>query len=99
MVDEPRVGSSRPRIMRMVVVLPAPFRPVKAKTLPRGTRKETVSAAHLPPKYLVSPRVSMTAAQESTAGSSSEAWGRVMVVLQQVWFPGPAHPACHSEFA
>jgi hypothetical protein len=36
--------------MRMVVVLPAPLRPRKAKTLPRGTRNETPSTAHLPPK-------------------------------------------------
>ena len=36
--------------MRMVVVLPAPLRPMNAKTLPRGTLKETLSTAHLRPK-------------------------------------------------
>jgi hypothetical protein len=57
MLDVPRVGSSKPRIMRMVVDLPAPLRPMKANTLPRGTRKDAVSTAHLLPKYRVSPRV------------------------------------------
>jgi hypothetical protein len=64
MQDVPRVDSSKPKIMRMVVVLPAPLRPMKAKTLPRGTSKDTVSTAHLLPKYLVNPRAWMTASPE-----------------------------------
>jgi hypothetical protein len=36
--------------MRMVVVLPAPLRPMKAKTLPRGTLNERLSTAQRRPK-------------------------------------------------
>src|SRR6516162_4397776 len=89
MLDVPRVGSSNPRIMRIVVVLPAPLRPMKANTLPRGTEKETVSTAHLLPKYLVSPAVLMTASRVSDAVSTSENSERVMVYLQEDWFPMP----------
>src|SRR5262249_17997336 len=67
MADEPRVGSSRPRIMRMVVVLPAPLRPMKAKTLPRGTRKDRPSTAHFGPKNRVTPSASITGSRSSTA--------------------------------
>src|SRR5256885_9226448 len=45
MADAPRVGSSRPRIMRMVVVLPAPLRPMKAKTLPRHAERQAIDDA------------------------------------------------------
>src|SRR5687767_8574964 len=59
-VAEPRVGSSRPRSIRIVVVLPEPLRPSSAYTQPPGTRRSTESTAFFPPKYAVSPRVSMT---------------------------------------
>src|SRR6516162_5205204 len=99
MLDVPRVGSSKPKIIRMVVVLPAPFRPMKAKTLPRGTQKETVSTAHLPPKYLVSPCVSITAGQESPAVSLSKDSVRFMVFLRQACFPGLGRQVSRLGFA
>src|SRR5262245_22392845 len=46
--------------MRMVVVLPAPLSPRRAKMEPRGTLRLSQLTAILPPKRLASPRISMT---------------------------------------
>src|SRR5688572_19097499 len=46
--------------MRIVVVFPEPFRPMRAKTDPRGTRRSTSRTAGVEPKYRVSKRASMT---------------------------------------
>src|SRR5580700_2776418 len=44
------------------VVLPAPFGPISAVTLPCGTAKDTWSTARSPPKDLVRPTTSRAAA-------------------------------------
>src|SRR5262245_47367262 len=96
-VDDPRVGSSNPRIMRMVVVLPAPLRPMKAKTLPRGKLDETATTAHWLPKSFVKPRVWMTASGESARGEASSDSEQVMVFLQQVSFRFPGQIVSHLQ--
>jgi hypothetical protein len=48
-VTEPRVGRSRPRISRIVVVLPAPFGPRKPVINPGSTRNDSRSTATLSP--------------------------------------------------
>ena len=45
----PELGASRPRIMRIVVDLPAPLGPRKPVTLPGWTTKETSSTATVLP--------------------------------------------------
>ena len=45
MVTEPEVGRSRPRIIRIVVDLPAPFGPRNPVTLPGATVKSAWSTA------------------------------------------------------
>ena len=52
-VTVPAVGRSRPRIIRMVVVLPAPFGPRKPVIFPGSTRKDRPSTAVVPPYRLV----------------------------------------------
>src|SRR5689334_2595784 len=56
---EPASGGSRPVNMRMVVDLPAPLSPSKAKMAPRGTARLMRLTTILPPKHLVSPCVAM----------------------------------------
>src|SRR5215475_8529472 len=56
----PRVGISKPSSIRMVVDLPEPFRPTKAKTLPLGTSRFNSYTAGLAPKYRVRPFVQIT---------------------------------------
>src|SRR5882724_7255327 len=58
----PTVGESRPRITRIVVVLPAPVGPRKPVTFPGWTAKLSPSTAVTGPKRLVSPLTSMTTA-------------------------------------
>ena len=90
MIDEPRVGSRRPRSMRMVVVLPAPLRPMNAKTLPRGTLKETLSTAHLPPEVARQPaRLDHRVTRVGWVGVIKKICCD-HVFLQWVWFPNPA---------
>ncbi len=48
-VAEPESGTSRPRIMRMVVDLPEPFGPRKPVTTPGVTRKLRLSTATVLP--------------------------------------------------
>jgi hypothetical protein len=58
-VTVPLVGASRPRIMRMVVVLPAPLGPRKPVTRPGVTVQVRSSTATARPKCLVNPRSSI----------------------------------------
>ena len=51
---------SSPSNMRMVVVLPEPFRPRTQTHIPRGTSRFRSCTAGLAPKYRVKPRVQMT---------------------------------------
>ena len=75
----PRVGCKSPSNIKIVVVLPAPFGPTNATTLPRITRKETLRTAQTLRrrnrlrKILVRPSTSMTASLVAliTAASSS----------------------------
>jgi hypothetical protein len=48
-VTDPAVGRSSPRIIRMVVVLPAPFGPRKPVTRPGRTVNDRSSTASLSP--------------------------------------------------
>ena len=50
MVTSPSVGGMKPVIMRMVVVLPAPFGPRKPSTSPFSTVNETPFTATFGPK-------------------------------------------------
>src|SRR3954465_9477741 len=50
MVTSPSVGGMKPVIMRMVVLLPAPFGPRKPNTSPFSTVKETPLTATFGPK-------------------------------------------------
>ena len=58
-VTDPPVGASSPRIIRMVVDLPAPFGPRKPVTTPGRTVKLRSSTASLAPYRLVNPRASI----------------------------------------
>ena len=55
----PEVGAARPRMIRMVVVLPAPFGPRKPVTWPGRTVKLRSSTAVTGPNRLVSPSTSI----------------------------------------
>src|SRR5690242_2774174 len=61
MVTEPEVGVSRPRIIRMVVDLPAPLGPRKPVTLPGFTSNDRLSTATVAPYLLVRPCASIIA--------------------------------------
>ena len=41
----PESAAAKPSMMRIAVVLPAPFSPKRAKTVPRGTSNDTLSSA------------------------------------------------------
>ena len=58
---------SRPMIIRIVVVLPAPLPPTKPVSLPRGTSNETSSTTVTSPNRRVSPRVWIMAPTLGTA--------------------------------
>src|SRR5205823_3222166 len=60
-VTLPEVGRSKPRIIRIVVDLPAPFGPRNPVTCPGRTVKLRSSTASLSPYRLVSPRASIIA--------------------------------------
>ena len=91
MAAVPAEGVTRPSSMRSVVVLPAPFGPRKAVTVPSPTLKLRSSTAVAAPKRLVSPRASMTGMPDNSlidrkdatvAGTSTtEATARAMIVL------------------
>src|ERR1044071_3357566 len=55
----PEVGCSRPTIILIVVVFPAPFGPRKPNTSPAYTSKLTLSTATLSPYRLTSSRASI----------------------------------------
>src|SRR5258705_8748378 len=55
MTTRPAVGLSSPAMMRMVVVLPAPFGPRKPWISPLGTSKLTPSTAVNDPYFLTRP--------------------------------------------
>src|SRR5512142_826229 len=59
MVTVPEVGRSSPRIMRMVVDLPAPFGPRNPVTTPGLTWKSMPSTAAVRPYTFVSDRASI----------------------------------------
>src|SRR6185437_16356578 len=59
MVTEPAVGASRPRISRIVVVLPAPFGPRKPVIFPGATSNDRSSTAVVAPYLLVRLRASI----------------------------------------
>src|SRR6266516_3219760 len=61
MVAVPPLGRTRPRIVRRVVVFPAPFGPRKPTTVPRSTAKLNWSTASTWPNRLLSPSTSITA--------------------------------------
>ncbi len=56
----PASGFSRVASTRTAVVLPAPFGPSRARTLPRSAARSTPASAWVLPKRLVSPSASMT---------------------------------------
>src|SRR6476620_5705365 len=55
MVTSPRVAGVSPTMIRIVVVLPAPFGPRNPVTVPGWQTKSTSSTAVKPPYVLVSP--------------------------------------------
>src|SRR5689334_4970768 len=54
----PASGSSKPAIMRRVVVLPEPLGPSRVSSPPPSTRKETSLTTRAPPNVLDRPRAS-----------------------------------------
>src|SRR5436190_10721142 len=58
-LTDPPVGWSRPRISRIVVVLPAPFGPRNPVIRPGSMVNDSWSTASLSPKRLVRPRASI----------------------------------------
>src|SRR5262249_39222286 len=81
MVAVPAFGVSRPRIKRMVVLLPAPCGPKKPVTRPEATSNESPSTATVDPYRLVRPRTSITWVLQSAEsgpdhppGCSRPAW-------------------------
>ena len=56
----PGVGFSKVASTRTAVVLPAPFGPSRASTLPRSAAMSTPASAWVSPKRLVSPSASIT---------------------------------------
>src|ERR1019366_3090108 len=84
----PDVGASSPRIMRMVVDLPAPFGPRNPVTCPGMTWKDIRSTARVDPYRLVSSRASINVAPKISDASCQQAakagqacGGRVHIVL------------------
>src|ERR1700751_1478824 len=65
MVTVPDVGRSRPRMSRIVVVLPAPFGPRNPVILPGATLNDKLSTATVSPYRLVRPRASIMYAAPS----------------------------------
>ena len=49
--DPARLGASTPLIMLIIVLLPAPFGPMRAWTCPCCSRKDTSCAGRTPPKF------------------------------------------------
>src|SRR5262245_40779716 len=80
----PAVGNSRPQINLMVVVLPAPFGPKKAKSSPGSIRKLRLSTATLVPNLLVTSINSIQAAftDSCTSGSNACAFWKTLSVWQ-----------------
>src|SRR5260370_3832033 len=78
-MTEPPVGSSRPRIIRMVVLSPAPSGPRKPVTTPGRTVNVRSETAVVGPYVLVSARSSIMdmtvpAAARRVAGAPSRPW-------------------------
>src|SRR5829696_5876952 len=62
----PAVGATRPVIIRIVVVLPAPFGPRKPVTVPGSSVNETSSTTVRSPYFLVSPLTVIMVASVAT---------------------------------
>ena len=60
------MGATRPVIIRIVVVLPAPFGPRKPVTVPGSSSNETSSTTVRSPYFLVSPLTVIMVASDST---------------------------------
>ena len=69
---DPAVGDTKPKRIRIVVVLPEPFGPRNPNTLPAGTARFTPSSTLARPKRLDSPSVAM-ASGSTTGGSRDQA--------------------------
>ena len=78
MVMRPLVGLSRPAMMRMVVVLPAPFGPRKPWISPGATERLTPSTAVKEPYFLTSASTAIIAVRTAatSSGSRCRAWAR-----------------------
>src|SRR5512144_2720890 len=72
-VTEPASGFKAPTIMRIVVVLPAPFGPRRPNASPRGMSKETPSTATVAPNAFRRSRtwIALTPARVPARGNSS----------------------------
>ena len=68
-VADPAVGATRPVIIRIVVVLPAPFGPRKPVTVPGSRVKDTSSTTVRSPYFLVSPLTVIMMASVVTGAS------------------------------
>src|SRR3954471_20601768 len=91
MVAVPEVAGTRPVIIRIVVVLPAPFGPRKPVTVPGSSAKDTSSTTVRSPYCLVSP---LTVIIETSVGrsvlSARNLPGRGWSPRRpQDWNPGP----------
>jgi hypothetical protein len=89
---EGRDRCSRPAFRAdLVVVLPAPFRPSKPKTIPAGTTKSTPSAARVSPNGLTSPRASIAGGDCELPRSASASCALFVCALSLIYHS--SHPA------
>ena len=81
-VAEPSSGSTSPRSIRSVVLLPAPFGPTNPVTRPGTTSKLSPSTAVIDPNRLVS-RLATIAGEPTSAGAA---------LFVAACIPSPFHP-------
>src|ERR1700730_5176289 len=63
---EPDVGANVPDSMLKIVLLPEPFGPIRPRISPLSTLKDTSLTAVNPPKRLINPLTTSTAARSSS---------------------------------
>src|SRR4051794_23098613 len=78
----PRLGRVKPRSIRSVVVLPAPFGPRKPVTVPCFRLNERSSTATIPPKRFVKPSTVITSSPSPGTNRRSESAGVIVGALK-----------------
>src|SRR5437588_7964137 len=79
---EPAVGGKVPDSMLKIVLLPEPFGPIRPRISPLSTLKDTSLTAVNPPKRLINPLTTSTAARSSSKRVLLRRVGRACWKLQ-----------------